>query len=419
MVLCTDQQHWRALGCLDPFFETPSIDALAAKGTAFREAYCASPQCSPSRAAMMSGFYPHKAGVQTNWSGKGNDLKLPSFGRALQAAGYHTIYLGKWHLSAQAEGAGWDQQSINAGDGRITADALEFLAQAPRLDKPFALVLMYLEPHGIVKFRPEAAPASVPSDVPLGESWDAVGGNTRLRDYYMEYYAGAMAEQPREAFQAYRQVYKQLVSTVDGRIGEVLGALDKGGLVDRTAVFLTSDHGDMDTHHRLVSKGPFMYDQLVRVPMIAHLPPAFGGKPGPVDRYAWVNVDLAPTLLDLAGGSQAPCDGISAVPLLRGEELAPRPYVISQFYSKKDWICPVRMLRTPTLKYNRYIEHGEELFDLERDPWETTNLAADEAYAERKATLSDQLDNWITANADPFPTFQASPLRNKPFRRRR
>jgi len=368
---------------------------------------------------MMTGFYPHKAGMITNWRGGTGDLELPTFGRALQAAGYHTIYMGKWHLSSVPEAVGWDEQRAIVGDRRVTDEARRFLSSADELEKPFALVLMYLEPHNIVRFDPESAPAEDLTAVPLGESWDAAPGDRKLHDYFMLNYGGPLAGQPKSAFQAYHLEYRRRVKSFDDEVGEVMTALDANELTNRTAVILTSDHGEMDTHHRLVYKGPFMYDQLVRIPMIARLPEAFGGRPGPVDHYAWVNVDLAPTLLELAGGEAVPCDGVSAVPLFRGEQLAPRPYVISQFYSKKDWICPLRMLRTPDLKYNHYIEHGEVLYDLEQDPWETTNVAEDSSYAERKAELSQQLDAWISANEDPFPSFKASPLRTKPFRRRK
>jgi len=94
--------------------------------------------------------------------------------------------------------------------------------------------------------------------------------------------------------------------------------------------------------------------------------------------------------------------GASLKPLLTGGSLKPREYVIGQYYSKQKWVNPIRMIRTAEFKYNHYILHGEELYDLKNDPDELINLADDPGYADRKKELKGVLDRWIKENDDPF-----------------
>lgn len=99
LFIFSDQQHWQAVGFEDASFQTPNLDQLAAEGTIFRNAFCTTPQCSPSRSSMMTGLYPSKTGVWGNIGAAGGDeLKTPTIGAMLQEAGYHTAYFGKWHL---------------------------------------------------------------------------------------------------------------------------------------------------------------------------------------------------------------------------------------------------------------------------------------------------------------------------------
>jgi len=156
----------------------------------------------------------------------------------------------------------------------------------------------------------------------------------------------------------------------------------------------------------LIFKGPFMYEQMVRIPLLIRVPASLGGSsPRRVDDADVVNTDLAPTLLDFAGappdGTLA--DGFSLRPLLTGSGPGPcRDYVIGQYHGKQRWVNPIRMIRTAEFKYNRYLVHGEELYHLSEDPHELVNLAADLGYRRIKAELSAELDRWIAAHDDPF-----------------
>jgi len=206
-----------------------------------------------------------------------------------------------------------------------------------------------------------------------------------------------------QAWREYRADYRARVQAFDRSLGSVIDALREHGLWESTVVVFTSDHGDMDTHHRLLLKGPFMYEQLMRVPTLVRVPPGLGGRPRDLDHYAWLNVDLPPTLLELAGAEPVEGDGQSVAPLLRGEELEPRPWVVGQFHGKGGWIHPIRMLRTERHKYNLAVDGAEELYDLEEDPLELVNLAAAPEHAETKTRLAAELAAWMKANDDPFP----------------
>jgi arylsulfatase A-like enzyme len=185
----------------------------------------------------------------------------------------------------------------------------------------------------------------------------------------------------------------------------------------------TSDHGDMDGHHKLIYKGPFMYDQMMRVPLIIKLPPAYQSSvghtpiPGKTD-FPTVNVDLAPTLADFAGlpltGPNAiNGDGISLKSLLTGEgagqvDIPGREFVVGQYYSKQKWVNPIRMICTDRYKYNIYCSGkeitGEELYDLKSDPDEIHNRAGEKQLELVRSELREKLEDWMKENNDPFYT---------------
>jgi arylsulfatase A-like enzyme len=220
---------------------------------------------------------------------------------------------------------------------------------------------------------------------------------------------------PVEQWQHYRSVYRSKVKLFDEGVGRVITALKAAGHWKDTVIVLSSDHGDMDTHHQLIYKGPFMYDQIIRVPTFLRVPVELGGVEPYVEKnHFWVNVDIVPTVLGLAGVAHPPTHGISAVPLLTGVgEQQEREFVVGQYFGRQSWVNPIRTLRTHQFKYNIYIEHGEELYDLLADPGELVNLADDPEYAAIKKRLRGQLDDWIRAHEDHFYELKVVPLPNR------
>ncbi|MHC4995735.1 MAG: sulfatase/phosphatase domain-containing protein, partial [Planctomycetota bacterium] len=219
---------------------------------------------------------------------------------------------------------------------------------------------------------------------------------------------------PGVEWQYYRDYYRQKVKLFDDHVGRVIEGIKAEGLWENTIIVYSSDHGDMDTFHRLVFKGPFMYEHMIRVPGMIRVPSALGGvKPYVEKDHDLINVDLVPTVLDLAGVKVPKTDGISYKPLLTGaDQGAPRPFVVTQYYGKQKWVNPIRSIRTHAFKYNVYIEFGEELYDLKKDPQEIVNLANDPAYAKVKADLRQKLDAWIQAKGDKFYSFKTTPMQS-------
>jgi len=414
LVVFADQQHWEAVGCRNRFYRTPHLDKLAAEGVLFDRAFCNTPQCSPTRSSILTGLVPTKTGVMGNIGAAGGQpLKMNTVAAHLKAAGYRTGYFGKWHVGNRDEPrAGWDEALFRTNDAAAVKGAVAFIkSQDPSAGKPFALFVSINDPHDVYHFRPGRKDVSK-LNVPLSESWqkETFEGKPAIHKQFMTDNQGRKIwGRPRAVWQEYRDFYREKVALYDACVGEVLGALSAKGLAGGTVVIATSDHGDMETHHRLIFKGPFMYEHMVRVPLIVRVPPALGG--GKARRTDWpaMHVDLTPTLLDLAGAKAIDCDGVTLRPLLTGEGRMPdRPYVIGQYYGKQRWVNPIRMIRTDRYKYNRYIGHGEELYDLKADPHELHNLAGRAKHEKVRKDLRAELDKWIAANDDPFDSLKTA-----------
>lgn len=413
LYLCSDQQHWQALGSVDPFFDTPHQDALAAESTVFENAFCTTPQCSPSRSSMLTGFYPHTTEMLNNANSLGGtNLALPTIGSHLQKAGYTTGIFGKWHLGDHPVGnAGWDEEIKRGPDAKTTDRGVGFLDRHATDDKPFALFLMYLDPHDIYHYKPGESDVRI-DDVQLPESWRKQNFDTvpKVHREFMEHNQGEfIIDADEETWKGYRDFYRQKVKLYDDHLGRVIAKLKATGQWDNTIVVNTSDHGDMDTFHRLVFKGPFMYEHMLRIPMSIRLP---GQTKRKTSDYHWVNVDTVPTLLDLAGADPVDCHGQSAAPIVTGNGRQPkRDYVISQYYGKQTWVNPIRSIRTAKWKYNLYTDWGEELYDLENDPEEIVNLSQNRKYARDKKRLREKLDQWINDHGDPFYSYGTTQLK--------
>jgi len=417
LFLFSDQQHWQAMGIVDRFFDTPHQDELVRNGVLFERGFCTTPQCSASRSSILTGLYPNKTGVIGNIGAAGakSPLGRKTIGSLFQKGGYYTGYFGKWHLGQDPVGcAGWNEghnpqtrRKSTKNDADTARRGVEFLRERPWGDKPFALYLSFLDPHGIYKFERHPFEPNG-ANVPLPASW----GKEKFRNkppvqkqFMLEDQGKVIWEKERFHWEKYRDCYRSKVKKYDDYVGQVVAELKRQGLWENTIIVHTSDHGDMDANHRLIYKGPFMYEHMMRVPMVIRVPKGLGGiDPRVVRDLDVVNVDLAPTLLELTGLDEIECDGISLAPLLRGKPgQRRREFVIGQYYSKQRWVNPIRMLRTADFKYNRYIHWGEELYDLRNDPNELTNLAGDAGYEKTRRELAGELDDWMRRNDDPFP----------------
>jgi len=416
LFIFSDQQHWQAAGFEDKFFDTPGMDLFAKNSVVFENAFCTTPQCSPSRSSIMTGLYPHKTGVMGNMHNAGGDpLQMTTIATLFQKAGYYTGYFGKWHLGEEKIAtAGWNEEFLlhegyelnEENDSRVTEKAAKFLAQNANSDKPFALYLSYNNPHDIY-FCQDHNPSPDIDRISLSNSWhkETLKNKPSVQKQFMTEDQGRLIRgKEKQHWQLYHDCYRSKVKLYDNHVGTVIRELKKQGLWEKTIIVVTSDHGDMDTNHRLIYKGPFMYEHLVRIPLMIRVPAKFGGiKPSRISNLDVVNVDLFPTLLDFCGIDAVECDGISLKPLLTGKgNQKKHDFIVSQYYSKQQWVTPIRMLRTNEFKYNKYLHLAEELYDLKNDPDELVNLANNPEYAIIKNKLAKMLDDWIETNNDPF-----------------
>ena len=400
-----------------PWFKTPNMDRLAAEGVRFRNAFVVNSLCSPSRACFLSGKYSHANGVCDNRTPL-ND-RLATHATLLRAAGYSTGYVGKWHMGpTQAVRPGFDWvasftgqgQYFNANflvngrpekadewtDDRSAAYAVRFLETDRAKDKPFLLVIGFKAPHG-----PFTAPKRLAN---------AFAGETGRRVPNLGLPPGFNADlgKPKDVGDRVpvNPGYFRCIAGVDENVGKVLDALDRLKLADNTVVVYSSDNGFYLGEHTLADKRSG-YDESMRIPLIVRYPKS--GLKGITRDDLVLNIDLAPTFLDLAG-VPVPKDmhGKSWKPLL-AKEAPKEPFRASFFYEyfreTGPKTAPPRAVggyntptmtgvRTATHKLLKYRDHPEwtELFDLVGDPFETKNLFADPEHADVRAKLERDYD---------------------------
>jgi arylsulfatase A-like enzyme len=425
LFIISDQQHWEAVGYMDSTFQTPNLDGLAEEGTIFTSAFCTTPQCSPSRSSILTGFYPSKTGVLGNIGSEGgNSLQMKTIGANLQDAGYYTAYFGKWHLGKHPDGtAGWNEDFGVTGpettdDNEVTRRGLNFIESRAGLEQPFALFLSYNNPHDIYEFNNETID-SFDTTTALPSTWsDQDFSHTpQIQLEYMEQDQGSVIFGKNDSsWKRYRELYREKTAMYDHELGKIIKALHRTDSADNTLKIITSDHGDMDTQHRLIYKGPFMYEHMMRVPLIIQLPESLRSDSTPSKIVSpTVNVDLSPTIADIAGIPFPLSDGISLKPALLGEsKVHHREYIIGQYYSKQKWVNPIRMIRSNSFKYNLYRTDRntweEELYNIEHNLSEIDNHAEDVNHIQTKTELKEQLNCWIDQNEDPFYSQKATTL---------
>ncbi|MEX0885121.1 MAG: sulfatase-like hydrolase/transferase [Phycisphaeraceae bacterium] len=413
LFIFSDQQHGRALGRVDPFFQTPAIDAFARDAVRFSATFCTTPQCSPSRSTLMTGLYPSKTGVLNNIGAVGGEpLRMPTLAPAMQQSGYATAYYGKWHLGNDpAAAVGWnDRQPLDdkLDDAKVTANTDAWLRRCARQpDRPFFAMASYNDPHDVYHFQ-RRPPRPEDADVPLPPCWHgedlAAKPTAQLR--FMTHDQGVVIhDEPEAAWRGYRAAYRDKVAAFDSHVARLLATLEETGLDENTVVVVTSDHGDMDAHHRLIFKGPFMYEQMVHVPLMIRLPRPQRTAGGRDVSELITNADMCPTLLDFAGVDPPACDGESLKPCVTDHGPPPqREFVVGQYHGKQQWCEPIRMIRTHRHKLNVYAAGDVELYDLHEDPHELRNRASDPASDAIRRELDARLQQWMADNDDPFPT---------------
>jgi uncharacterized sulfatase len=441
VLIMTDTQATNVIGAYGhPEMQTPCIDRLAGEGIQFQHAYTSCPVCTPARAGLFTGIYPHSAGPWTNNLPLGDNIK--TMGQRFADAGYRTAYTGKWHLDGHdyfGTGIcppGWEEKfwydgknylseldekeitlwrrGLNSYEDlrrndvqaeftwahRVSDRAVRFLEEQKE-DQPFLLVVSYDEPHHPFTCPPEYVQRFLEVDYPLGPA-----GNDQLErkpSHQREWAATAHINVRGGAVR--HPLYFGCNSFVDSEIGRVIDAV-KNRAPEDTYLIFTSDHGELLGAHGLTGKGPVMYDEIIRIPLIIRQPGGVGA--GGKLETAVSHIDLLPTLLDLAGVESPPIlDGESLVSLLHGKEQLGRA-VISEFMRYEiehdSWggFQPIRCIVDGHYKLVLNLLHTDELYDTQNDPGEVNNRIDDTHFNQIRDRLHDRLLDWMNAKRDPF-----------------
>jgi choline-sulfatase len=392
ILLMTDEHTPRVLGCYgDPLVQTPTLDALAAKGVRFTSAYCQNPICVPSRVSLVSGRMPshlNTYGNTVNQTYTGIDTLSDVFVKA----GYRTAWFGKTHwgnprfletgngnknkqaakgekdesfgrLPQESQLSTWPVE--NNAEHLTTGEALAFLEQNKA--KPFFLGVSFVKPHFPFTIQQKyydlyKGKVSLPrTSKQLLEELPVVSQQERKKYNH----AGASDEDILRT----KALYYGMVTYVDEELGRILQKVDALGLRDRTIIIYTADHGEMLGDRGLWYKNSF-YDGSASIPFIWSFPQAFSQ--GRVVAAPVMNMDIFPTLCDLCRLPQpAGLEGSSLLPLLKGVEEGLDRVALSENYRSG---FAGRMIRTARWKYFFYTDGEEYLYDMQADPGEEHNL---------------------------------------------
>ena len=417
--LLTDDQRADTMGCAgNPIIQTPNMDEMAQHGVRFANAFVTTSICASSRASIFTGQWTRRHGI--------NDFKTPfseaalaqTYPMLLRGAGYRIGFIGKYGVGAKKDlpvdqydywkgfpGQGKYENKDEDGNYKhltqiMGEQAIEFL-QGCSKEQPFCLSVSFKAPHcqdgDPRQFIYDPAYEDLYKDVtiPTGEKMER-----RFFDALPEFLQTSEARarwQIRflmpEMFQESVKSYYRLITGVDVVIGKIREQLAKLNFRDNTVIILTGDNGFYLGEYGLAGKW-FPHEESIRVPLIVFDPTADQKRQGAMVERMVLNVDIAPTILELAG-LQAPeqMQGRSLAPLLKGEKPKWRTDFFYEHLFEHPTIPRSEALRTERWKYTRYIDYDcEELYDLKRDPQETVNLAGEKKRARTLRSLRKRCD---------------------------
>lgn len=430
VIITTDQLTWRALPYYgDTYAQTPNIDRICKSGVGFDECYCPFPLCQPARAAIWSGIYPHETNVLSNgrhWPVEDLPDTIPTLGSVFQEAGYKTIHFGKTHDAGALRGfecVPVEQVSFDSGNpawpvhfdsfqDRDTAiKATRFLEENG--DSPYFMIAEFNNPHDICSWIGDFKDKH--KDIDPGVSLPPLPENFRFDDIAnralpVQYICCSHNRQAQtgewedESFRYYLAAYYHYLRLADEEIGKILDALDKRPDRDNTLVVFMSDHGDSMAARRRVTKQVDMYEEVTRVPFIFS-GPGISAR-GPIKNCLVSSLDLFPTLCSYAGiTAPAGLRGKDLTGVLTGSSPAPkRKYVASQWHTEWGFtVSPGRMIRTDRYKYIHYLEGDfDELYDLEKDPYEKINVAGKREYANALHEMKALFEEYLSETNDNY-----------------
>ena len=420
--ILVDDLRWDALGCMGhPFVKTPNIDRIAKEGALFRNFFVSIPLCSPSRGSFLTGQYPHTHGVIDNADHSALSHKLITFPRLLHDAGYETACIGKWHMgNDDSPRPGFDRWVSFKGQGAYENPVLNVDGKAAKVDgymtdllnehalnfvkaehkKPFLLYLPHKAVHG--PFTPAKRHKELYADEPI-KSAPSLNDSLEGKPAATRPLENAAAKKPKAAKQGkasegggngghvpQKTIRDQLraLAAVDEGLGQLFKALEAANQLENTLIIFSSDNGFFWGEHGFGDKR-WAYDESIRDPLLMRYPKLI--KPGTTLDQFVLNIDLPPTLLELAGAPiPKAIQGRSLLPLF-GDAKAPwRTSFLTEYFQEKQYprVPTWQAVRTDRWKYIQYVDlkDMDELYDLKADPYEMKNLIQQ---ATAQSTLKD------------------------------
>lgn len=448
LFILTDDQRFDALSCMGHLhLKTPHIDRLADEGLLFKNHYCTTSLCSPSRASILSGLYAHAHGVANNFTEYPQGMV--SFPMRLQESGYETAYLGKWHMGEKNDNPrpGFDYFVTHKGQGKYFDTEFNFNGKGRKVvegyyttvvtdmaekwisersgDKPWMMILGHKAPHSFYLPEKKYEHAHDDADIQYPKSafnlddkpawfkkrldtWHGIYGP--LFDWRKKF----PDDSPEAVVDFARMVraYWGTILSVDDSVGRLYDFLEKRGELDNTLIIFTSDNGLLEGEHGMVDKRTG-HEPSIRIPLVVRYPGLTPADKARVIDNISVTIDFAPSILDICGAKPLEnVHGKSWKRLAQGDASGWRTgfYYEYNYEHQFPYTPNVRALRTDQWKYIRY-PHGDgsrdrhmaELYDLKADPGENKNLINDPAYANSIKQLRIELDRLIAEHGNGQP----------------
>ena len=430
--ILTDDQAWNVLGKDGryEFMKTPNIDQLSREGLVFENAFVTTSLCSPSRACFLTGSYAHTNGVYIN-EDSDPDPNVPFLPQVLQEAGYETAFVGKWHMKPGAEPReGFDYWLSFDGQGKyinppLNEDGRDFIEEGyitdiltdyavrwlekPK-DKPFCLFLWHKAVHAPFTPAPRDSAAFPEALIPEYENWyddmenkpewlrrGWVYGvhNKNWKDSEGKPVPEKIKPRPWDPKNPKWMNYLRAILAVDKSTGDIRHCLAELNILDNTVLVFGSDNGFFLGAHQRGDKR-LMYEESLRIPLIIRYPEMI--EAGIKNSELVLNIDLAPTLIELAG-AKVPVEmqGASFVPLLKNEVVDWRKSFLYEYFQEPYapgfvTVAGVRNKRYKYIEGPDMINDINELYDLETDPGEMNNLINSPEYQSIKSEMISELE---------------------------
>lgn len=430
IVINVDELRWDGLSITGhPFIQTPNIDRIAQEGMLMENSFVTTPLCGPSRGCLMTGQYAHTNGSYKNTAPKGHTKLLKTYPMLFQKAGYKTAFIGKWTTGRNADKTphpGFDRwfcSGVNRDykmdpvvnvdgewipyQGHATdidsAEAVRFIRE--NKDQPFNISLWHRSVHtsyGEEHLLAAERNRSLYKDQPIERRLSAQPG------FVVQPSLKGFAQKP-PTDEDIRNIARMTVDIDDG-VGEIYRALKEEGILDKTMIIFIGDNGFFFGEHGLTEKR-LAYEESIRAPFFVRYPPLI--KAGSRSEVGVLNIDIAPTLLELAGiPVPSEMHGQDLLPVFQGGDLQdPRSALLFEFWpetdlpGQKSWW---KAVRTDRWKYVHYYKEPfyDELYDLENDPYEMTNLIESPAHEDTLSHMKSELKRLMAKYDDDGEDYQ-------------